>query len=95
MHWIEAIWFALVRDIIKAIALSIKSHNLGTNPLPTENNVKNTLSVAQVSLDRDWVIPPSNDATTVNSTKTGGKTEVRKWTWPFWKITPAYKGIIE
>ena len=77
MHWNEAIWFALVRDIIKAIALSIKSHNLGTDPLPTENNVKNTLSVAEASLDHRTVLvlgyPPVQVAPTPLIMSNGGK----------------------
>ena len=65
-------------DVIKAVTLSIKSHNLGTDPLPIENNVKFTLSEAQVRLDRYWVIPATIGAPILNSTKKVAKSRTKK-----------------
>ena len=68
-------------DVIKAVTLSIKNHNLGTDQLPIEDNVQITLSEAEVWLDRDWVIP--TNLQTIDYRKSVAKGETKKWTQPY------------
>ena len=71
------LWFKTMPEfhcnVIKAVTFSIKSHNLGIDQLPIENNDKFTLSEAQVRLDRDWVIPTTIRAPNLKLYKEGGK----------------------